>query len=696
MKKKLLLLFSLSFLLLGVGACGEDNPTPDDPNNSIVNAISIEADETEIHLTGFEEYQVEYEVTPSNATNKDVTFELSNDRICTVDDNGVLKGKNVSGSCILTIRLKDNPIVSDTIKIVTASIVSVENITCTVDTFNFLYAGQEINFSYSVTPTNANNKEVEISVEDINVAELNERKTALIAKNPGRTDLIIKSLDESSNVEIKIPVIFETSNFETLVEDEELNPTKNFTYQDIGTTNGDHYLDSTSTAEDPTKVLVIPIEFSDITFDEIYGAENGEETIKSELGIAYNGDIELTNYRESVSSYFEKSSYGNLHLDFDIADVYQSGLNASDISKDEYESLFEILELVYNAYEGTKEVSPETDYTIYDRDKDGFIDSVWFIFSAPNYGNVTPWDPLYNKNFWAFVTNYNFGDANLVSPTLNQFGWASYDFMYEKGNNQIDTHTYIHETGHLFGLNDYYNYSMQNSPLGCYDMQDMNVGDHNAWTKAALGWTTPIIYDTSKHDYAKVHLEPNDLSGSSLFITNHYEGSAFDEYIVLELYSPKGLNELDSTYQYSAGLGRLPREYGVKMYHVDSRLIKNNDSKPQSYIDLADTQDGLNGLGPVTIGASNTNNSSRNYTVELFEQIELISSNPNGSAYNRLITPYTANDFFQTGDTFDLDTYSHFTYEESGKLNNGEELNIRIYFENVSSDGADLIIEPLD
>ena len=111
MKKKLLLLFSLSFLLLGVGACGEDNPTPDDPNNSIVNAISIEADEAEIHLTGFEEYQVKYEVTPSNATNKDVIFELSNDRICTVDDNGVLKGKNVSGSCILTIRLKDNPIV---------------------------------------------------------------------------------------------------------------------------------------------------------------------------------------------------------------------------------------------------------------------------------------------------------------------------------------------------------------------------------------------------------------------------------------------------------------------------------------------------------------------------------------------------------------------------------------------------------
>lgn len=382
MKKKFLLLFSLSFLLLGVGACGEDNPTSDNLNDSIVNAISVKTDETEIHLTGFEEYQVKYEVTPNNATNKAVIFELSKDRICTVDENGVLKGKNVDGSCILTIRLKDNPVLWTAIKIVTTSVVSVENITCTVDSFNFLYSGQEINFSYLVLPANADNKEVEISVEDTNVAELNERKTALIAKNPGRTNLILKSLDESVDVEVKIPVIFDTSNIETLVQDEELNPTKNFTYQDIGRTNNNHYLDSTSTAEDPTKVLVIPVEFTDSTFDEIYGVETGEETIKSELDIAYNGDTESTNYWGSVSSYFEKSSYGNLHLDFDIADVYKTGLNAGDISKDEYQSLVEILEIVYNAYQDTKAANSETDYTIYDRDKDGFIDSVWFIFSA--------------------------------------------------------------------------------------------------------------------------------------------------------------------------------------------------------------------------------------------------------------------------------------------------------------------------
>ena len=122
MKKKLLLLFSLSFLLLGVGACGEDNPTPDDPNNSIVNAISIEADETEIHLTGFEEYQVEYEVTPSNATTE-VTFTSSNTDIATVTSsasNTVKITPVAEGSCVVKAESENGKTAEITVNVVGA------------------------------------------------------------------------------------------------------------------------------------------------------------------------------------------------------------------------------------------------------------------------------------------------------------------------------------------------------------------------------------------------------------------------------------------------------------------------------------------------------------------------------------------------------------------------------------------------
>ena len=98
----------------------------------------------------------------------------------------------------------------------------------------------------------------------------------------------------------------------------------------------------------------------------------------------------------------------------------------------------------------------------------------------------------------------------------------------------------------------------------------------------------------------------------------------------------------------------------------------------------------------LTIGASNTYSYDRNYTVELFEQIELVSSDPNGGSYQRRFGPYSSSDFFQTGDIFDMDTYKSFTYRNSGNLNSGDSLDIEIYFINVSEEGADLVIVPLD
>ena len=43
-----------------------------------------------------------------------------------------------------------------------------------------------------------------------------------------------------------------------------------------------------------------------------------------------------------------------------------------------------------------------------------------------------------------------------------------------------------------------------------------------------------------------------------------------------------------------------------------------------------------------------------------------------------------------------MDTYKSFTYRNSGNLNSGDSLDIEIYFINVSEEGADLVIVPLD
>ena len=67
--------------------------------------------------------------------------------------------------------------------------------------------------------------------------------------------------------------------------------------------------------------------------------------------------------------------------------------------------------------------------------------------------------------------------------------WASYEFMNDSGTNRIDAHTYIHETGHLLGSDDFYS-NEDYDPVGDLEMQSYNVGDMGAFSKFQFGWST--------------------------------------------------------------------------------------------------------------------------------------------------------------------------------------------------------------
>ena len=688
-KTKLLVFSLLSLTLTGCGT-NIDDIEDESIGQTEVHAESLKVKEDSITLYAGETYQIEYEITPSDAIEDEVVYSVSLADVCTVSETGLIKANQYSGSTTVRVALKDRPGVYDEIKVTTRRRVLVNEITCSVSSFDFYALNQTIDFTYSVFPLNAKDKDVEIYVEDPSIASLSEDKTSVTSLKNGETNLVIKALESGSSVETKVPIIVNDDYGEEVSADPSLNPTQYLTYKELMSTDGQDMLTSTATREDPANVLVIPVEFSDVTFDDAYNSSDGETKIKDELEIAFNGTSEETNYWESVASYFEKSSFGNLYLNFDIGEVVTLSYATSDLLED-YVGIASVINSAFNTY---KRENEDIDYTRYDYDKDGIIDSVWLIYSAPDY--IT--DPSYEDqdgDFWAFVTSFTNPVSNLSSPGIGTFGWASYDFMYQKEDGQIDAHTYIHETGHLMGLNDYYDYTYMSEPLGMYDMQDCNVGDHNVWTKAALGRINPIIIDTSKNIPAKVHLNPRE-DGGAIFITNGYSKTAFDEFLVLELYTPNGLNELDSTYEYSDGYGLMPKESGVKMYHVDARLISGYQAGRQYYYDLDSLSEGVSEDTTLLIGASNTSSSDRNYTVELFNQIELISSNKSGQRYQSTVAPYTSEDFFQTGDSFDMKSYRYFTYRKSGLFNNGDNLNIKISFLNVSEDGADIVIDFLE
>lgn len=688
-KTKLLVFSVLSLMLTSCGTMAENSQGNQNQVEDEIHATGITLKDDAITLYAGETYQIEYEITPSDATEQDVVYTVNNEDALTVSETGLITAKQYSGVTTVRVSLKDHPGIYAEIRVTTRRRTLVEEINVSVSRLDFVFIGQIKDFTYTVFPINAPDKSVDIYIEDTTIASLNQNLNEVTALKNGSTNLVIKSLQSGSNVEVIIPITVNDDELDEVVADPSLDPTQYLTYKELVGTGGQDILPSTASRENPANILVVPVEFSDVTFDDAYGVENGEERIKSELEIAFNGTAEETNYWESVTSYFEKSSFGNLNFNFDVTDVVSLDVSTDDV----LERRTDVETIVSDAFESMKSNNSELDFTKYDYDSDGLMDGIWFIYSAPDYGT----DPSYYdyaSSFWAYVTYFLYPEVDLESPNLCTYGWASYDFMYQKGGDRIDAHTFIHETGHLLGLNDYYDYTNTRSPLGLYDMQDCNVGDHNVWTKTALGRIDPIIIDTSENIPAKVHLNPRE-NGGAIFITNDYSGSVFDEYLVLELYTPNGLNELDSTTAYDPYYGRMPQESGVKLYHVDARLIDNIQNDRQVYYDSSRLSEGIPDHY-VTIGASNTYSYDRNYTVELFEQIELVSSNPNGGSYQRRFGPYSSSDFFQSGDTFDMETYKSFTYRNSGNLNSGDSLDIEIYFTNVSEEGADLVIVPLD
>lgn len=446
-------------------------------------------------------------------------------------------------------------------------------------------------------------------------------------------------------------------------------------------------------------VLVLPIEFSDYAFSE--------DTLNN-VSLTLSGTN--TGYWESVASFYEKSSYGKLHLNFHMAPIYETGITARNAAKNDY--IYELndekdkysgqyyVNKAVEAYDDS--TAPLTDF---DQDDDGIIDAVIAVYSCPNYMNKTysfSYSGQVHKDeslFWGYTYwCLNYGD--LSSPKANTYIWLSYDF-FEKGG-KADPHTLIHEYGHVMGLDDYYSTEVTFQPAGGIDMMDMNVTDHDAYTKCALGWTSPYIIDG---DDVTITIKPSESSGDCLLIpTSSFNGTLWDEYILLELYTPDGLNELDSTTAYN---GTYPQGYtipGIKIYHIDSRLIQcNYSSKTESYtstpyvknpnsIDL-DSDDVCYLVGATNcskkFNSSMVLSSNREYSSD-YSLIHLIeASGTNTFSKGKTGTNAT---LFQAGSSFSLGKYGNSFFQNRSYMNNGDSFPYTIAVESVSSSGATIRI----
>jgi M6 family metalloprotease-like protein len=349
----------------------------------------------------------------------------------------------------------------------------------------------------------------------------------------------------------------------------------NMNVNTVGAGFGYHYLPSTG----DSKILVIPIETSDYSFTS-YGSE-----WKTMLSNAFFGDETNTGW-ESVASFYEKSSYDQLHISGEVSPAIKFDMTQMEMIT-QYEK-YQEKNLNYTDYilsSCIQTLSEKTDIKLsdYDSDGDGYIDAVWLVYAMP-----------YKKtsNFlWAYTT-WATNQKKTDGVYACCYSWASFQFLtsedYRPYNissytNYADAHTYIHETGHMLGLDDYYSYVDGNTdtPMGGVDMMDFNIGDHTAFSKYLLGWITPTVITPEylEKNGNTITLSSMTEMGDFLLLPIYKDGvidyndTPFDEYLLIEYYTPTGLNKSDVNGYGTSKLSTYSQP-GVLVYHIDARIGK--------------------------------------------------------------------------------------------------------------------------
>ncbi len=549
---------------------------------------------------------------------------------------------------------------------------------------NTIEENKIVPLSLSVTPTNFT---VPITYtytnpDVISVSKVSETSYEVKGLTLGGADITFKALKDESSYFEKVFHVSVTESQKVKIEQ---------TYSDF--VHNNYYSTSNCPTVGDVNLLVIPVWFKD---SQSYFPSSYQNNVKDDINKVFFGTKEQTGWH-SVKSFYEEESDGLLILNGKISEWYTpdvTSLQANAFSNKEQASF---IKTATNWYFNNHEDSRKK----YDSDEDGYLDGVMFIYAAPDYQVYSS----FSGNMWAYC--YYVQDTTLKNkdnPGVNGFFWASYDFMY--GSNKayersgggycngdtshclLDSHTYTHEMGHMFGLEDYYDYSKTISPTAGFSMQDNNVGGHDPYSTMAFGWSDPYIPTGS------CEITINDFQSSHDIIllspSWNKNNSPFDEYLLLELYTPTELNKFDSDYQYDGNYPRGPQKAGIRVWHVDARLmtvagkfITDAKSSVKFYTAFNNTYK--------TTAEDENGRNSFSYDItyrddyQRFNLLHLIRQAKSGQSYMST-SDLSATDLFVANSTFDMESYKSQFYKNDGLLDSGKALGWSFKVKNIVND----------
>ncbi len=418
------------------------------------------------------------------------------------------------------------------------------------------------------------------------------------------------------------------------------------------------------------KTLVVPVCWADQT--HMATTEN-LDLYRSHIGRVADINGKERDYTDnsdsmfSLTEYFDIVSYGKLDISPVMTDWYYSDKNFAEMQaaspKREFAS--EILDWV-------KEKYPNINWKEFDKDADGYIDSMIIINAGEIEGDT------YLKDSYSYGLNISSTYIDEFAgtqkdPTVNNFTSVGHSILEYSGSSLL-----IHEFSHSLGLIDYYDVTASGiDAVGSYDMMSSNAGDWNAYSKYSVGWIKPEIVSGLKRGES-VEIEIGSLAetGDSIVIPaagTKFDNSPFNEYIMIDLFTDAGANKYDAASFDIAGV------QGVRIYHVNASMETHNpvdkNGVPQDCV-----------IGTPRYVNSSLDSYQGKYHIELIQaggKNTFTDTDPENNTV-------TAADFFQSGDTFTLDKYSDFFY--NGKMDANIDFGYKIEIVNVSNSSATIRI----
>lgn len=251
-------------------------------------------------------------------------------------------------------------------------------------------------------------------------------------------------------------------------------------------------------------VLVVPVSFSDYSFDE---------DPVSYLTDVFSG--RGSQYAPSLTDYFDKASYGSLSIHPTITSQVTLPSSRSSYSRKPDKLIDDVLSAAC--------AKQEVKLSDYDANGDGILDGLYLVWAGPSEGFYSDWWPN-SDTFY-----YDFRSCGI---RIGSYTSLSYSML--KQDSALRQFTAIHETGHQLGLADLYRSGNQ-SGTGTNCMMDLSSGDEDPFSKMILGWMTPQQADES----GWYQIKSESSNGDALLIApSGWDGNLLSSYYLVEYVTP--------------------------------------------------------------------------------------------------------------------------------------------------------------